>query len=76
MESYRERGKFKTKFLATRQLINPTQAPSLSAASEGLQDRKKYNASSIYIVNLGPARPRPINWVFLRDPREPRQLKL
>ena len=26
-KSYRQRGKFKTKFLATRQFINPTQAP-------------------------------------------------
>ena len=45
------RGEFNTKFLAARQFISPTQAPRLSAASEGLQNRKKYNTSNIYTVN-------------------------
>ena len=40
-----------TKFLAARQFISPTQGPSLSAASKGLQDRKKYNTSNIYTVS-------------------------
>ena len=50
-KSYRKRGKFKTKSLAVRQYINTTQAPWLSAASENLRDRKKYNTSSIDTVN-------------------------
>ena len=47
---YRKRGKFNTNFLAARQFISPTQRPWLSAASEGLQNRKKYNTSNIYTV--------------------------
>ena len=43
MESYRKRGKFKTKCLTARQFISPTQAPCLSAASAGLQDGKLSN---------------------------------
>ena len=50
MESDRKRGKFKAKFLAARQFINPTQAPLLSAASEGLQGRKKYNTSKNFTL--------------------------
>ena len=49
-----ERGerKFNINFLAARQFISPTQAPWLSPASKGLQDRKQYNTSSIYTVNM------------------------
>ena len=39
-------------FLAGRQFISPTQAPWLSTASEGLQNRKKYNTSNICTVNI------------------------
>ena len=49
----RKKGHFNTKFLAARRFISPTQVPSVSAAREGLQDRKKYKTSSIYIVNKG-----------------------
>ena len=51
-KSYRKSGEFNTKFLAARQFISPTQAPWLPAASEGLQNRKKYNTSKIYTVNF------------------------
>ena len=51
MEILQKRGNFKPKFLAARQFISPTQAPWLSAASEGLRNRHKYNTSSIYTVN-------------------------
>ena len=34
------RGQFSTKVLAAKQFLSPTQAPWLSAASEGIQDRK------------------------------------
>ena len=47
-----KRGKFNTKFLAARQFISPIQAPWLCAASKGLQERKKYNTSSIYTVKI------------------------
>ena len=50
MESNRKRGHFNTECLAAGQFINPTQAPSLSPASHGLQDRKKYYTSNIYTV--------------------------
>ena len=50
VEILQREGKFNTKFLAARQFISPTQAPWLYAASEGLQDRKKYNTSNIYTV--------------------------
>ena len=56
MEILQKEGKFNTKFLAASQFISPIQAPWLSAASEGLQDREKYNTSSIYIVNNFPER--------------------
>ena len=46
----RKKQKFNTKFLAAKQFISHTQAPWLSAASEGLQDRKTYNTSNIYSV--------------------------
>ena len=49
-------GKFNAQFLATRQFISPTQAPWLSAASEGLQNRKKYNTSNIYTSLKGASR--------------------
>ena len=50
MEILQKRGKFNSKFLAARQFISPTQAPELSAASEGLQDRRKYNTSNIFSI--------------------------
>ena len=48
--------KFNTKFLAARQFISPIQAPWLSAASEGLQNRKKYNTSNICTVKKMPGK--------------------
>ena len=45
-------GKVKTKFLAARQFINPTQAPSLSAASEGLQEKKNTIHQIFTLSNL------------------------
>ena len=47
-KSCRKRGKFNTKVLAARQFISPTQAPWPSAASEGLQDRKKNTIHQIF----------------------------
>ena len=44
--SYRRKGKFKTKVLAARWFVSLAQAPPLSAAGEGLQDRKEYDISS------------------------------
>ena len=60
-KSYRKRGNFDTKFLAARQLISPTQAPWLSAASEGLQNRTKHNTSHGALLwnEIGEARSGP-----------------
>ena len=44
-------GKFNTKFLAARQFISPTQAPRLSAASEGLQNNRKNAIHQIFTLS-------------------------
>ena len=55
---------------------SPTQAPWLSA-SEGLQDRKKYNTSSIYIVEFKRAHERfPAQGPLVETPKEGSRGKL